>query len=123
MLSLLLTTTLVGCIATDGDSLRCGRERVRLLGIDAPELAPCPPRRRCAPGDPFASRDNLRKLVQDQTVEVVRIGADRYGRTLAMVHSAKRNLSCEQLRQGFAVYRRDWDNGKRVFGACPALAR
>lgn len=25
-------------VAIDGDTLRCGRERIRLLGTDAPEL-------------------------------------------------------------------------------------
>ena len=28
----------VHCTVVDGDPLRCGSERVRLLGIDAPEL-------------------------------------------------------------------------------------
>ena len=30
-----------GCTVTDGDTVRCNGERIRLLGIDAPELPGC----------------------------------------------------------------------------------
>jgi endonuclease YncB( thermonuclease family) len=30
--------TISSCHAIDGDTLRCGEERIRLVGIDAPEL-------------------------------------------------------------------------------------
>ena len=36
---LLLAATLLSCVAIDSDTLRCGQERVRLIGIDASELA------------------------------------------------------------------------------------
>ena len=42
-------------VVTDGDSLRCS-ERVRLLGIDAPELGQCPRNRRRVPGNGSVSR-------------------------------------------------------------------
>lgn len=48
-------------IAIDGDTLRCGAERIRLLGIDAPEMpGHCHERRNCVPGDPIASKNALR---------------------------------------------------------------
>jgi endonuclease YncB( thermonuclease family) len=48
----------------DGDTLRCGDRRVRLYGIDAPELpGHCRPGRACTPGNPYASTDNLRRLI------------------------------------------------------------
>src|ERR1700712_1173347 len=48
------------CRVVDGDTLRCGNERVRLLGIDAPELpGHCRIGRACAPGDPYASTASL----------------------------------------------------------------
>lgn len=111
-----------GCRVTDGDTIRCGDERVRLLGIDAPELpGHCRRGRRCAPGDPVASREALRGDLVG-TVRIVRVGEDRYGRTLAMVASDVGDLSCRQLARGAAVYRGDWDDGGRVAAACPQEA-
>jgi len=107
-------------VATDGDSIRlCSGERVRLLGVDAPEMHGCRPRgRHCAPGDPVASRDNLRRLIAGRTLRIERITRDRYGRTIAQVWAGGVNLSCAQLAGGFARYRGDWDNGGRIGRAC-----
>lgn len=114
--------TIEGCRVTDGDTIRCGEERVRLLGIDAPELAGhCRRGRRCAPGDPVASREALRGDLVG-TVRIVRVGEDRYGRTLGMVSTDVGDLSCRQLARGAAVYRGNWDNGKRVAATCPDAA-
>ncbi|RJF90295.1 thermonuclease family protein [Sphingomonas cavernae] len=118
MIMLLLAAALTGCIATDGDSIRCGGERIRLLAIDAPEMGACPPQRHCAPGDPIASRDNLRRLIARKDLRLERVGQDRYRRTLAVVHAGGVNLSCAQLRSGHAVYRRDWDDGLRIARMC-----
>ena len=52
-------SAITGCTVTDGDTLRCDGERIRLLGIDAPELGgPCCPGRRCPAVDPEA-RDRV----------------------------------------------------------------
>ncbi|MDB5582370.1 MAG: hypothetical protein JWR80_7546 [Bradyrhizobium sp.] len=77
--------TISGCRVVDGDTLNCAGERVRLLGIDAPELpGHCRQGRDCAPGDPFGSTASLESAVgPEMTIE--RVGQDRYGRTLAMV--------------------------------------
>lgn len=113
-----LDTPLEGCRVVDGDTLRCDRERVRLLGIDAPELpGHCQPGRRCAPGDPFASRTSLaRATVGRLTIE--RIGTDRYGRTLGLVRGPRGDLSCWQLRSGHARYRADWDTDRSLARRC-----
>lgn len=102
----------------DGDTLRCGRERIRLLAIDAPEMGRCALGRRCVAGDPLRSTHTLAKAL-DKTMAIERVGRDRYGRTLALVTSRKGDLSCWQLRKGGAEYRRDWDNGGRVARLCP----
>lgn len=110
---------ITGCRVTDGDTIRCGDERIRLLGIDAPELpGHCRTGRDCAPGNPFASTDNLREAMTGE-LHIERVGEDRYGRTLAMVTGAKGDLSCWQLKQGQAVYKPKWDNGGRVAAVCP----
>lgn len=120
MLALLLTLASAGCFPTDGDSIRCGPERIRLLAIDAPEMAGhCRPGRRCAPGDPLASKASLAAAMRHGPLTITRIGRDRYGRTLATVRSGSTDLSCWQLSRHHAVYRADWDNGRRIARACP----
>lgn len=89
-------------IAIDGDTLRCGKERIRLLGIDAPEMPRhCRRGRKCVEGDPYASKAALAgALVGKATIE--RRGHDRYGRTLANVRVNGIDLSSMQLRSGAA---------------------
>jgi hypothetical protein len=109
-----------GCTVTDGDTIRCGNERIRLLGIDAPELpGHCRTGRVCAPGDPYASTASL-EVAMTGELRIVRVGEDRYGRTFGMVRGAKGDLSCWQLGHAQAIYRGDWDNGGRVATTCAA---
>lgn len=111
-----------GCRVADGDSLRCGHERVRLLAIDAPEIpGQCRQGRTCAPGDPFASERNLRDAVAP-TMTIRRVGTDRFGRTLALVEARGRDLSCHQLESKAAIYNPRWDNGGFVGAICPGAA-
>lgn len=112
-------STIQGCSVTDGDTIRCGAERIRLLGIDAPELpGHCKGSRVCAPGDPFGSTATLEQAMAD-TMAINRVGEDRYGRTLAMVAGRRGDLSCWQLARGQAIYKPAWDNGLRVARTCP----
>lgn len=112
-----------GCHAVDGDTLRCGAERIRLLGIDAPELpGHCRSGRRCAPGDPFASTARLAAGLVGP-LRIARAGRDHYGRTLALVAGRDGDLSCRQLAGHAAIYRADWDAGGRVAMTCPVTVR
>jgi endonuclease YncB( thermonuclease family) len=55
----------------DGDTIHACGYRVRLAAIDAPELpGHCNPGRRCTPGDGWASKANLARLIGDQGVEL-----------------------------------------------------
>lgn len=113
--NLLLTT----CTVTDGDTIRCGSERIRLLGIDAPEMpGHCRQGRMCAPGDPLASKAAIATLLRRRPLTIMRIGRDRYGRTLALVSAGGQDLSCAQLRSGQAIYVEKWDDGRRLAKAC-----
>lgn len=76
----------------DGDTIRCGSERIRIADIDAPELPDSPKcqdyRARDAWCDfekGYASRDALRAFLAKGRVVVVRQDVDRYGRTLALI--------------------------------------
>lgn len=96
-------------IAIDGDTLRCGRERIRLLGIDAPELpGHCRRGRRCVEGDPVASKASLAAMLRGKAT-IERRGRDRYGRTLARVRVNGVDLSDYQVRVGAAMARPDWN--------------
>jgi micrococcal nuclease len=97
----------IGCSVTDGDTIRCEGERIRLLGIDAPELPD-----HCREGR------SLREAMSG-TMRISRVGEDRYGRTLAIVESDYGDLSCWQLARRQAVYKSKWDNGARVLRRCP----
>lgn len=109
------------CIAVDGDTLRCGSERVRLLGIDAPELpGHCQQGRRCAPGDALASKRSLREALARGSITFKRFGTDHYGRTLALVSAGGTDLSCWQLSRRQAIYKPRWDNGRQLARICPA---
>jgi micrococcal nuclease len=104
----------------DGDTLRCGRERIRLLGIDAPELpGHCRRGRRCVPGNPWRSRDSLAAVIRGKA-KIERVGEDRYGRTLALVRVNGVDLSCHQLVTGNAAYKPQWDNDGDLAGICAA---
>jgi len=90
----------------DGDTFDCGTTRVRLQGIDAPELAGhCRPSRKCAPGDPIASTDNLRRLVRWSKVICRKTDIDVYGRTVARCSVGDVDLSCAQVDSGHAILR------------------
>ena len=105
----------------DGDSLRCGKERLRLLGIDAPELGPCPRHRRgqCASGDGEASRRSLQRAVGNGTLRYIVVSRDRFGRSVVMAWAERENLSCWQLKSGRAYYRPRWDDRRLVARTCP----
>lgn len=95
-----------GATVTDGDTLRCGDRRVRLAGIDAPELpGHCRRGRQCVEGDPYASASNLEQLISSNPLSCIAIDTDAYGRTVAFCASGSVDLSCAQLASGNAIQR------------------
>ena len=107
MIGVALACTL---IAIDGDTLRCGRERIRLLGIDAPELpGHCRRGRKCVQGDPVASRAALAAAIAHGPATIERRSRDRYGRTLARVRVNGVDLSAHMVRTGMAVRVPRWE--------------
>lgn len=91
----------------DGDTIDCGGgPRVRLQGIDAPELPNhCRPGRKCTPGDPYASTESLRSLINGQSLQCRKTDTDRYGRTIARCKAGDTDLSCAQIESSHAVRR------------------
>jgi endonuclease YncB( thermonuclease family) len=84
-----------GCPAMsvhDGDSIRCGAERVRIADIDAPELPDSPKcedygarNAWCDYAMGYRARDALQAFLSRGQVVIIRQGQDKYGRTLALV--------------------------------------
>lgn len=105
-------------VVTDGDSLRCGSERLRLLGIDAPELHGCPSYRVCVAGDGQASKRSLQQAVRAGPFRYRVVGHDRYGRSLVLAWAGTTNLGCYQLRVRQADYIMKWDNGGQLAKVC-----
>ena len=107
----------------DGDTLVCtpdtaGQEiRVRLSGIDAPELpGHCRRSRKCADGDPFAAWAALTLIGTGQTLRCTETGRT-YDRIAAWCESTAAPvpvpLSCAMLATGHAVrWERYWPKGR-----------
>jgi endonuclease YncB( thermonuclease family) len=90
--------------AVDGDSIDIAGARVRLLGIDAPELhQSC----RDAAGDDYAcGRDAARALadlVRGRTVTCTPLDHDRYDRDVVRCRADGRDLGEAMVRMGHAV--------------------
>lgn len=93
----------------DGDTIRCGTERIRLSGIDAPELAGSPrcegqraARSWCDDALARQSRDALRAFFGSGRVELAREGKDKYGRTLATVRVGDQDAGDHLMQLGLA---------------------
>lgn len=100
------------CTATDGDTLRCGPKRVRIIGLDAPELhALCPAELTMA----RAARVRMAELVADGVTLRPR-GQDRYRRLLAVVVDARgKDVAAVVVGEGLA---RAYDGRGRRQGWC-----
>jgi micrococcal nuclease len=115
-----ILATLIACTAIDGDTIRCGSERIRLIAIDAPEMpGHCRRGRICAPGDPYAAKAALEQDLRAGTITIERIRIGAWGRTDAIVRVNGVNLSCRQISTGHAIYWRRYDVGGKVRRECP----
>jgi micrococcal nuclease len=110
------------CRATDGDTVRCGDERIRLVELDTPELAGhCRRGRVCVAGDPYGPKQKLQAQLQAGPVTVRRYGADRYGRTLGDVRVRGASMSCMQITSGGGKRELKWGSYGVTAKECPAL--
>ncbi|HXD47116.1 MAG TPA: thermonuclease family protein [Pseudolabrys sp.] len=97
--------------AIDGDTLRAGAERIRLVGIDAPEKAQsCRDARGEAYACGLAAGERLAALVAQGPVACASHGRDRYGRTLATCSAGGvADIGRVMVREGYAVSFMDRD--------------
>ena len=98
----------------DGDTFRCsdGR-RVRLSSIDTPEMpGSCRPGRTCAPGDPYAAKAALQRLIGGRMVHCEPVGMS-YNRVAAWCSVGGQDLSCAMVRSGHAMRLPQYDRERR----------
>ena len=95
----------------DGDTIRLDRERIRILGIDTPEMgsgARCNAERRLAE----VAKMTLIDFIEGQRLEIDRRGKDRFGRTLAYIRVRGADVGEMLIRAHVAVRfgngRPDW---------------
>lgn len=90
-------------IVIDGDTLEIGGRRIRLEGIDAPEMA-----QSCQTdsGSPWrcgrAAQQKLTEVTRGQTVACDAAGTDKYGRILAVCFVEGEDINAALVRQGLA---------------------
>jgi endonuclease YncB( thermonuclease family) len=105
--------------AADGDSLRVGGDRIRLIGIDAPEREQI-----CWQADGTewacgrAAHDRLRDLLAAGPADCQPEGGDKYGRTLASCEVADVDLGAALVSEGLAIaygdYEREENSARRA---------
>lgn len=90
--------------ASDGDSLRLGEDRVRLLGLDAPELS-----QDCTRADGQSwpcgrvARDRMAQLLASGPADCRPEDIDQYDRLLAICLVDGRDLGATLVSEGLAV--------------------
>jgi len=91
------------CIATDGDTIRCGNTRYRIVALDAPETyrAECQYERNLG----YQAAGRLAHLIYTRRLEIVPIaGRDKYGRTLAVVKVGGQDAAQILISEGLARF-------------------
>lgn len=87
----------------DGDTLHLGTARVRLYGIDAPEIAQwCKDQRGREWACGEAAKSALEKLLAGKSVECHGRGQDDYGRLLAVCTADGREFNASLVKQALA---------------------
>ena len=87
----------------DGDTFQINSERVRVVGIDAPEMkGACAAEIRKA----RMAKDRAAELISTSKVTIERKGRDKYRRTLARISVNGRDLGDILMKEGLA---RKWE--------------
>lgn len=80
----------------DGDTIRVGSNRIRLRGLDAPELS--------EPGGP-AAKERLEELLRSGSTQIIPYGRDVYDRLVADVFVDGQSVAEMLESEGFVKSR------------------
>ena len=100
--------------ASDGDSLRLGEQRVRLLGLDAPELNQTCRRDGAIWPCGQAARDRMAQLLRSGDLDCRPEGRDKYDRLLARCSIGSQDLGGRMVAEGWALSSGDYDREQRA---------
>lgn len=89
--------------AADGDSLTMNGRRIRLSGMDAPELTQSCRRAEADWLCGASARSHLAEMVRGGGIACSLIGTDKYGRTLARCRIGEVDIGERMVRDGLAV--------------------
>lgn len=111
MKRLIVLTALAACtpeghpaIAIDGDSIQTQGKRLRLYGIDAPEIGqPCRNRDGMFYECGTVAKSFLNVMLNGRSVRCESQGVDLYGRTLATCYIGQTDIGENMVRAGMAV--------------------
>lgn len=91
----------------DGDTVRIGNERIRLLGIDAPEIAQVCQQGRAPVRCGIQSRDRLIAIIAGRPIRCEGKSRDRHRRLVAVCTVGGKDIGRQLVLDGWAVaYRR-----------------
>lgn len=90
-------------VVHDGDTLRLGSQRVRLWGIDAPELEQTCHQGAVSQPCGKLARDALIKLIGQSQLSCTTIETDRYGRNVARCEATGIDLNRTMVVEGWAL--------------------
>ena len=97
---------------SDGDSLRSGDLRIRLFGIDAPELKQrCTDQNGALWGCGMAAHRQLRGLIgAKRDLQCSLRDVDRYGRLVMQCFNGPTDIGAAMVRSGYALAYRNFSN-------------
>jgi endonuclease YncB( thermonuclease family) len=87
----------------DGDSLKIGKQKIRLYGIDAPELSQKCRLQKEKHSCGISSRDYLIQFINNQEVSCEKIDTDRYKRIVARCYVNGTDINKNMVRTGHAL--------------------
>lgn len=110
-----IKTAIAKEIVLDGDSLRFGKKDIRLMYIDAPEY-----KQYCYDFRGFeydcgqASKEALKKIINNRFVDCERKSTDIYKRDLSVCFVDGLNINLEMIKQGWAIVYRGKNNNEYI---------
>ena len=88
----------------DGDTIKRGKIKIRLHGIDAPESKQtCKTRKQKIYPCGYKSTAFLKSLIKNKDVICYGKNKDRYGRLIAVCFSENLNLNSTMVKEGWAI--------------------